>query len=106
MLLDGDIKAQLSQYLQLMEGSVLIKVSAGSDSVSSDMIALVDEIASMTSLITTERTKLPRTPSFSIQRAGEKNGITLPGFLLGTSLTRWCWPCCKSAAGHQRSNKK
>lgn len=83
MLLDGDIKAQLSQYLQLMEGSVLIKVSAGSDSVSSDMIALVDEIASMTSLITTERTKLPRTPSFSIQRAGEENGITFAGIPLG-----------------------
>lgn len=83
MLLDGDIKAQLSQYLQLMEGSVLIKVSAGSDSVSSDMIALVDEIASMTSLITTERTELPRTPSFSIQRAGEENGITFAGIPLG-----------------------
>lgn len=83
MLLDGDIKAQLSQYLQLMEGSVLIKVSAGSDSVSSDMIALVDEIASMASLITTERTKLPRTPSFSIQRAGEDNGITFAGIPLG-----------------------
>lgn len=83
MLLDGDIKAQLSQYLQLMEGSVLIKVSAGSDSVSSDMIALVDEIASMTSLITTERTELPRTPSFSIQRAGEDNGITFAGIPLG-----------------------
>ncbi|WP_312423465.1 alkyl hydroperoxide reductase subunit F [Anaerospora hongkongensis] len=83
MLLDGDIKAQLSQYLQLMEGSVLIKVSAGSDSVSSDMIALVDEIASMTSLITTERTKLPRTPSFSIQRTGEENGITFAGIPLG-----------------------
>lgn len=83
MLLDGDIKAQLSQYLQLMEGSVLIKVSAGSDSVSSDMIALVDEIASMTPLITTERTKLPRTPSFSILRAGEDNGITFAGIPLG-----------------------
>lgn len=83
MLLDGDIKAQLSQYLQLMEGSVLIKVSAGSDSVSSDMIALVDEIASMSPLIITERTELPRTPSFSIQRAGEDNGITFAGIPLG-----------------------
>lgn len=83
MLLDGDIKAQLSQYLQLMEGSVLIKVSAGSDSVSSDMITLVDEIASMSPLITTERTELPRTPSFSIERAGADNGITFAGIPLG-----------------------
>lgn len=31
MLLDLDIKEQLAQYLQLMEGDVRIKVSAGSD---------------------------------------------------------------------------
>ena len=33
MALDADIKAQLAQYLQLMEGEVLLKVSAGDDSV-------------------------------------------------------------------------
>lgn len=83
MLLDGDVKAQLSQYLQLMEGNVLIKVSAGSDSVSSDMIALVEEISSMSPLITIEKTELPRTPSFSIQRVGEDSGITFAGIPLG-----------------------
>lgn len=83
MLLDGDVKAQLSQYLQLMEGNVLIKVSAGSDSVSSDMMALVDEIASMSPLITTEQTELPRKPSFSIQRAGEDSRITFAGLPMG-----------------------
>lgn len=83
MLLDEDVKAQLSQYLQLMEGNVLIKVSAGSDSVSSDMIALIEEIASMSPLITAEKTELPRTPSFSIQRVGEDSGITFAGIPLG-----------------------
>jgi len=83
MLLDGDVKAQLSQYLQLMEGNVLIKVSAGSDSVSSDMIALVEEISSMSPLITTEKTELPRTPSFNIQRVGVESGITFAGIPLG-----------------------
>ena len=34
MKLDADIRAQLQQYLQLMEGDVVIKVSAGSDDVS------------------------------------------------------------------------
>ena len=33
MILDADIKAQLAQYLQLMENDVLLKVSAGSDEV-------------------------------------------------------------------------
>ncbi|MFL6555219.1 MAG: hypothetical protein ACJ8MO_03785, partial [Bacillus sp. (in: firmicutes)] len=38
MLLDADIKAQLAQYLQMMEGEVLLKVSAGTDDVSRDML--------------------------------------------------------------------
>ncbi|GBG55402.1 alkyl hydroperoxide reductase subunit F [Sporomusaceae bacterium FL31] len=83
MLLDQDIKAQLSQYLQLMESNVLIKISAGSDNVSSDMVALVDEIASMTPRITIVKTELPRTPSFSIHRVGEERGITFAGIPLG-----------------------
>ena len=83
MLLDQDIKEQLSQYLQLMEGNVLIKVSAGSDTISSDMIALVDEIASMSPMIAIEKTKLPRTPSFSIHRPGGDSGITFAGIPLG-----------------------
>lgn len=55
MILDADIKAQLNQYLQLMEGDVLIKVSAESDAVSTNMLALVDEISNMSSRITVEK---------------------------------------------------
>ena len=40
MILDADIKTQLSQYLQLMENDILLKVSAGDDDVSKDMLAL------------------------------------------------------------------
>lgn len=83
MLLDQDIKAQLAQYLQLMEGDVLIKVSAGSDRVSGDMAALVDEIAAMSPRITVEKAELSRTPSFSIHRPGEDRGITFAGIPLG-----------------------
>lgn len=83
MLLDLDIKEQLAQYLQLMEGDVRIKVSAGSDNVSGDMMALVDEIASMSPRITIEEITLPRTPSFSIHRAGEERGVTFAGIPLG-----------------------
>ena len=49
MMLDADIKAQLAQYLELMEGDVLLKVSAGADKVSREMLALVDELATMSS---------------------------------------------------------
>nr|AAB46742.1 NADH oxidase {N-terminal} [Thermus aquaticus, Peptide Partial, 40 aa] [Thermus aquaticus] len=40
MLLDADIKAQLAQYLQLLENDIVLTVSAGDDNVSRDMLAL------------------------------------------------------------------
>ncbi|USK60881.1 alkyl hydroperoxide reductase subunit F [Peribacillus asahii] len=87
MLLDADIKAQLAQYLQLMEGDVLLKVSAESDDVSRDMLALVDELATMSSNIKVEKTPLQRTPSFSVNRIGEDTGVTFAGIPLGHEFT-------------------
>ena len=43
----------------------------GSDKVSDEMLALVDELASMSSKITVEKVELQRTPSFSVNRVGE-----------------------------------
>ncbi|MDE8564450.1 alkyl hydroperoxide reductase subunit F [Anoxybacillus rupiensis] len=87
MILDAEIKAQLAQYLQLMEGDVLLKVSAGSDSVSRDMLALVDELATMSPKIKVENTQLERTPSFSVNRIGEDTGVTFAGVPLGHEFT-------------------
>jgi NADH-dependent peroxiredoxin subunit F len=87
MLLDADIKAQLAQYLQLMEGDVLLKVSTGSDDVSRDVLALVDELSAMSSRIKVEKTTLERTPSFSVNRPGEETGITFAGVPLGHEFT-------------------
>ncbi|KAA9031587.1 alkyl hydroperoxide reductase subunit F [Niallia endozanthoxylica] len=87
MILDGEIKTQLSQYLQLMEGEVHIKVSAGTDNVSRDMTALADELAAMSSNIKVEQTTLERTPSFSVNRPGEDTGITFAGIPLGHEFT-------------------
>ncbi|MRG27223.1 alkyl hydroperoxide reductase subunit F [Laceyella tengchongensis] len=87
MMLDADIKAQLAQYLQLMEGDVLLKVSAGSDDVSRDMLALVDELAAMSSHIKVEKTSLERTPSFSVNRIGEDTGVAFAGIPLGHEFT-------------------
>jgi len=87
MALDADIKTQLGQYLQLMEGEVLLKVSAGSDPVSADMLALVNELADMSPSIKVEQAQLPRTPSFSVNRPGEDTGITFAGIPLGHEFT-------------------
>jgi len=87
MKLDADIRAQLQQYLQLLEGDVVIKVSAGSDSVSRDMLDLLDELTGMSSRITVERAELARTPSFSVNRPGEDTGIVFAGVPLGHEFT-------------------
>ena len=87
MKLDQEIKAQLAQYLELLEGDVVLKVSAGTDEASEEMVALVDEIAKMSSRITVERTELSRTPSFSVNRVGEDTGVTFAGTPLGHEFT-------------------
>lgn len=87
MILDADIKAQLEQYLQLLEGDVLLKVSAGGDDVSRDMAALVEELSAMSARIKVEHAQLERTPSFSVNRIGEDTGITFAGIPLGHEFT-------------------
>ncbi|MEK4967038.1 alkyl hydroperoxide reductase subunit F [Cytobacillus sp. FSL R7-0696] len=87
MILEAEIKEQLHQYLQLMEGDVLLKVSTGDDDVSKDMLALVDELATMSSKIKVETATLKRTPSFSVNRMGEDTGVAFAGIPLGHEFT-------------------
>lgn len=87
MILDADIKSQLAQYLQLLENNVLLKVSAGSDDVSKDMLALIEELTHISPKIKVERTELQRTPSFSVNRVGEDTGIIFAGVPLGHEFT-------------------
>ncbi|MBG9490275.1 alkyl hydroperoxide reductase subunit F [Bacillus subtilis] len=87
MVLDANIKAQLNQYMQLIENDIVLKVSAVEDDTSKDMLALVDELASMSSKISVEKAELNRTPSFSVNRVGEDTGVTFAGIPLGHEFT-------------------
>src|SRR5690625_2951025 len=87
MILEPEMKQQLAQYLELLEGEILLKVSTDSDKTSKDMVALVDELASMSSKITIEHTVLERTPSFSVNRPDEDTGIVFAGIPLGHAFT-------------------
>ncbi|MFC5465721.1 alkyl hydroperoxide reductase subunit F [Lederbergia graminis] len=87
MALDAEIKSQLKQYMELLENDIVLKVSAGSDDVSKEMLALVEELASMSSKITVEEAELSRTPSFSINRVGEETGVAFAGVPLGHEFT-------------------
>lgn len=86
-MLEADIKQQLDQYLQLMEGDVVLRVSAGDDAVSKEMLDLVNELASMSSRISVENVTLDRTPSFSVSRPSEETGIVFAGIPLGHEFT-------------------
>ena len=70
-----------------MENDILLKVSAGDDAVSKDMLALVDELSTMSSKITVEKVELERTPSFSVNRPGEDTGVVFAGIPLGHEFT-------------------
>ena len=87
MALDAEIKSQLNQYLQLLENDIVLKASVGSDKVSDEMLALINELASMSPKITVEKVELVRKPSFSINRVGEDTGITFAGIPLGHEFT-------------------
>ena len=86
-MLDDEIRGQLAEYLKLLENDVLIKVSAGSDDASKDMISLIDELAAMSSRIKKEQATLSRTPSFSINRVGADSGVSFAGIPLGHEFT-------------------
>ena len=87
MVLEPEMRQQLSQYLQLLEDNVLIKMSAGTDAVSNDMLALLDELTSLSPKISVQKTHLPRTPSFSVNRVNQELGVTFAGVPLGHEFT-------------------
>lgn len=87
MLLDNQIKEQLKQYLALLEGDLVLKISAGDDETSKNMMELVTTLEQMSPRITVEKAQLKRTPSFSINRSGEESGVTFAGLPLGHEFT-------------------
>lgn len=87
-MLDNQIKAQLQQYLSMLEGDLLIKVSVNDDKTSQEMLNLVEELEKMSPRITVQHALLERTPSFSINKVGEgESGITFAGLPLGHEFT-------------------
>lgn len=86
-MLDNQIKAQLQQYLTMLEGDLVLKVSVGDDKTSQDMLELVTELEKMSPRITMEKTTLERTPSFTVDKADGQSGIVFAGLPLGHEFT-------------------
>jgi len=86
-MLDQELKEQLGEYLKLLENNIVIKVSAGNDDVSQEMVSLINELAALSPKIIIKNETLPRTPSFSVNREGEDTGITFAGVPMGHEFT-------------------
>jgi alkyl hydroperoxide reductase subunit F len=87
MALDTNIINTLTNYLQMMEGDVVFRVSAGTDATSLEMVAILKQISELTNRITIQEVKLERTPSFSINKPNEESGIVFAGIPLGHEFT-------------------
>jgi len=86
-MLDNEIKNQLNEYLKLLENPIEIQYSVGIDKVSEEIKSLVEEISSLSNLITIREADLKRKPGFSVSKAGEEARVFFAGVPLGHEFT-------------------
>ncbi len=66
MVLDQATINSVQQYVSLLEGPIVFHVSAGDDTISSEMLGMLNQVKQLSNLISIEKTQLERTPSFGI----------------------------------------
>ncbi|MEA3131884.1 MAG: hypothetical protein QOF46_3679 [Paraburkholderia sp.] len=76
-MLNVGLRSQLQTYLRNIRRPVELIVSQGGSQKSHEMLTMLNEIASLTDLVTVieEQQDNPRKPSFSIRQAGGRPGI-------------------------------
>ncbi len=87
MALDTQIKAQLSQYLQLLESDIVFQASLTDDEPSQKLKEFLEEIVAMSDRLSLELVTLSRTPSFRIAQVGKESGVEFAGLPLGHEFT-------------------
>lgn len=93
MALDSTIKTQLQTYLQMLREPVELAVSLDESAGAKEMLALLEEIASMSDKITLTRDDDARKPSFAVRRAATHKeaakavGIRFAGIPMGHEFT-------------------
>lgn len=88
-MLDANLKAQLSSYLERMTQPVEIVASLDDTEASREMQALLKDIAEASPRVTVTETRdgPHRTPSFQINRPGHNNGPRFAGLPMGHEFT-------------------
>ena len=78
MALDTNIKTQLQNYLQLLKEPIELVASLDDSAGAQEMLALLEELASMSEKITLSRDDSARKPSFSVKRGALHKEATQP----------------------------
>ncbi|MEY2853621.1 MAG: hypothetical protein RL030_753, partial [Pseudomonadota bacterium] len=88
-MLDPDMKAQLGEYLERLVVPVEINAHVDDSPASTDMMALLADITSLTPKISVReiRDGTARTPSFTLARSGEEARTGFAGLPLGHEFT-------------------
>jgi alkyl hydroperoxide reductase subunit F len=89
-MLDASLKQQLQGYLGRMTQPIEIVATLDGSDASREMGALLEEVASLSSLITLEQGPeggADRAPSFAVRRAGTDMGIRFAGIPMGHEFT-------------------
>ena len=87
MIFDENLKAQLVQYLVLLENDIEIVYSVGVDKDSHTVKEMLLELNAISKRIILKEGKLERTPSFTVSRVGQTPRITFAGAPLGHEFT-------------------
>ncbi|MET0378114.1 MAG: alkyl hydroperoxide reductase subunit F [Spongiibacteraceae bacterium] len=89
-MLDTNLRNQLKGYLEKLAApiEILAAVNESADAKSTELLALLDDIASLSNLITLRRDdSAERKPSFRVTRVGESSGVQFAGIPLGHEFT-------------------
>ncbi len=88
-MLDATLKQQLQTYLERVTQPIEIVASLDDSDASREMLALLEDVVSLSSLISLERRTDDehRTPSFSLNRKGERMSIRFAGIPMGHEFT-------------------
>ncbi|MGY3703350.1 alkyl hydroperoxide reductase subunit F [Vagococcus martis] len=82
-MLDNDTKAQLKQYLELLESDIEFKASLDESDSSNKVREFLTGVCELSPRLTLVEETLKRTPSFEINQPGQTSGVTFAGLPLG-----------------------
>jgi alkyl hydroperoxide reductase subunit F len=86
-MLDADLKTQLKGYLEKVVQPIELVASVDDGPKSQELLALLQDIASMSTYITLRHEDDARTPSFAINRMGTDVGVRFAGIPMGHEFT-------------------